>query len=73
MTSRKKLTLLFAILAVAWLQTACEQKNTYVEPPPLDPVVHSLKECDEEPMRRPAPIGGIRWVLEKVLGQRMTF
>ena len=33
MRARKKLVLVFAILAAAWL-AACEQKNTYVEPPP---------------------------------------
>ncbi len=32
--ARKKVFLFLAISAVAWLLTACEQKNTYVEPPP---------------------------------------
>ena len=30
----KQLTLFFVISAVTWLLAACEQKNTYVEPPP---------------------------------------
>ena len=34
MTARKKLTLVLAIPLAAWLLAACEQKNTYVEPPP---------------------------------------
>ena len=34
MTARKKFTLLLAIPFSAWLLAACEQKNTYVEPPP---------------------------------------
>jgi RND family efflux transporter MFP subunit len=34
MTARKKFTLLLAIPLAAWLLAACEQKNTYVEPPP---------------------------------------
>jgi RND family efflux transporter MFP subunit len=32
--AREKLVLVFAILAAAWLVAGCEQKNTYVEPPP---------------------------------------
>jgi RND family efflux transporter MFP subunit len=34
MTAHNKLVLVFAILAAAWLLIGCEQKNTYVEPPP---------------------------------------
>jgi RND family efflux transporter MFP subunit len=33
MTARKTFTLLLAIPLAAWLLAACEQKNTYVEPP----------------------------------------
>lgn len=33
-TAHKKLALVLAILAAAWLLAACEQKNAYVEPPP---------------------------------------
>jgi RND family efflux transporter MFP subunit len=34
MTARKKFSLLLAMPLAAWLLAACEQKNTYVEPPP---------------------------------------
>ena len=46
MTDRKKLVLVLAILAALWLITGCEQKNTYVEPPP--PKVTTAQPLQQE-------------------------
>ncbi len=41
----KQLTLFFVISAVTWLLAACEQKNTYVEPPPPKvTIAHPLQQ-----------------------------
>jgi len=42
----RRLPLPFAILAAAWLLAACEQKNTYVEPPP--PKVTTARPLQQE-------------------------
>jgi RND family efflux transporter MFP subunit len=46
MTTREKFALVFAIPAAAWLLAACEQKNTYVEPPP--PKVTTAQPLQQE-------------------------
>lgn len=46
MIGSKKLALVFGILAALWLLTGCEQKNTYVEPPP--PKVTTAQPLQQE-------------------------